>query len=424
MNIKELILKYSLISIELLSTCSTVLIFIFLFYFMVKLRFTDFSSSNQMLLQIDYMINEVNNSKYSIKINPVSYKIVNEKSTLETNSSLGIIIINKEFYLKFSNMSEYMQNFELEECFFMGKESLGPVKNLMSILNNSTSDFFDISVGLTLLLFCFSMKVYLVFETKATIDSLSINWNKYHFSPFFTITFFYNYFISFFYFMNLKPIYSTYFDYKYDTCFGFNEFAFDNYYYDRKFIGHIDSPNILVRNDPNNRYAFIINSKNDLFEIKEFSTGLIIIYLCLIVFISKYFIVLDNNKKISFRIYPENDQLSQKIISLVKISFMIFSWLAFFLYGALYYIDLFTFYIYLIAKRISFRYCIVLMMLILLILLYLIILFISIINKILQVNDKVNLLRLEEFKISQGADDCLDLKREISLKTSTISIVY
>ena len=251
------------------------------------------------------------------------------------------------------------------------------------------------------------------------IQNLSKNWQKIRFSPFFTISFFYNYIISFFFFINLKPMYKIYFDYKFEKCFGFNDDAFENYYYDRRFIRYINTVNILVNIDEKNNYEFILNSKNNFFLLKDNFKTYNIIYLCMIIIISKSFIILENNKKTIFTIYKNYDSFVNKAISILNLSFLIFLWLAFIIYGVLYYYDQIYFYLRLImyngyaefylwfkiiATAISF-------------LLYIVILVISIINKILTINETIKQAEDELSLESSDKSEDLSLKKVFSLKT-------
>ena len=419
MYYKECILKYSLIFKEILCSIFTSFSLGFLLFYLIKLRFTNFDVSNQVFLQIDYKIERENNKYYNIKINALNGWEIKENVIQNSSESSSTIILSKEWYKEQLNLNEALKSINLEECFFFGKEKLYDVKNVMNILDKITSDFYDISIGITLLIFSFSMKINLFFDFIMNIQNLSKNWQKIRFSPFFTISFFYNYIISFFFFINLKPMYKIYFDYKFEKCFGFNDDAFENYYYDRRFIRYINTVNILVNNDEKNNYEFILNSKNNFFLLKDNFKTYNIIYLCMIIIISKSFIILENNKKTIFTIYKNYDSFVNKAISILNLSFLIFLWLAFIIYGVLYYYDQIYFYLRLImyngyaefylwfkiiATAISF-------------LLYIVILVISIINKILTINETIKQAEDELSLESSDKSEDLSLKKVFSLKT-------
>jgi hypothetical protein len=266
---------------------------------------------------------------------------------------LGYIILNKNYYSKNKKEpNEIINHIEINKCFIFNNELLDKARTYLSIVDQTSKDFFNVSTFVFLMLFCTFMKVHLAMyniEYIKTIEFLDKNTQEHTLvTPFFKKSYFFHYVIFYFSLVfSITTMYYTFLNFNFDDCFSFNNYSFESFSYDRTFISDIitkeyPSPNILAKYKDDNLIKqdiyenFMYFQRNHWFIIKnQVNSWRFILFLCSMIWSCRYFEVFDDEMNVAIIPEKKTYKFHEKLI----FSLSIFLVIGNILYGFLKFID-------------------------------------------------------------------------------------
>jgi hypothetical protein len=342
---------------------------------MGKLGFENLSSSNHIYMSFDY------EAKKQIKEGSTSYLNLNlmniefNTNIDRINSEKATIILNNNFYTKHlsrltkneSFFEELNKTLDIKKCFIFNKKYSLQGRAYLHYMERYTKDFFNISTFIFLFMFCLFLKIHLCKQNLDYIKKMEfLDYNAFNdtlATPILNKYFFFHYVIFYFSLVFALPtVYYLYFNYTFENCFSFQNYSFESFAYDRKFVNDPISLNIMISDKAEDeRKEHILKEMlfYDKYNILPNRTTLnnwkIILYICSLIWSCRYYDVFSTETNVSSSVFKIKLSFLDKIIFSVSITIIT----GFIIAGLMNYIDdcylffLYLFYDFSIVKKLQ-----------------------------------------------------------------------